>query len=309
MTADHRLENADAIRWARHSLRIDDVDAASSVADLLRRVAEREYVVPPEAAAAVLLLANPEGLAAGSNIAALAKERGRDQRLKKDVTDFANVFFDLAPRGRTERWQTLMNDCRDRPAMIQWLSDLRPGLIVILMPSSSDEHFNELVNECREIFVMRRLAGIRRRQEFVAMCREDHLIWELAAQKLQSEHPFFTGNIATWIDPLTHLQSSDRDERNHLQQLTRRSPNEVDDNSLKNGRTVKEMILGCVDRVMRSRKTMSWYAWLYEVGYVLVLCGLFVVLKGGLGLMHLIYSVLFGEPVEESRKSTKNSQQ
>lgn len=303
-----RLENADAIRWARHSLQIDDEKAESSTADLLRRVAEREYVVSPEAAAAVQMLANPEGLAAGSNIAALAEERGREQRLEKDVTDFANVFFDISPGRRNEHWQTLMNECRDIPALARWLSDLRPGLNVISMPSSADERFNELVKECHEIFVMRRLAGIRRRQEFVAMCREDRLTWELVARKLQSEHPLFVGNIAIWVNPLARLRSSDRDEHNQFQQLTRRFPSGFDGNSGEKGHAAKWPIRHYVERLIRARKTMSLYmmCYLMLIGLLtLLLYGLMSILKGGLWL---IGETIPDEPGEKARDSTNESQ-
>lgn len=224
VTTAMQLENADAIRWARHSLRIDDADAASSTADLLRRVTEWEYVIPPDAVDAVQLLANPEGLAPGSRGMELAARRGSELRREREVTDFAGVFFDLAPGQRTPRWQALRDECRDDRKLTRWLDDLAPGLDVAVPPTSTNERFNRLVTECCQTFVMRRPASIRRRQEFLAECHSDRVLWEMTARELKSRHPLFVGQIATWVRTLAQLRAADRDQQARFEQLLRQTP-------------------------------------------------------------------------------------
>ncbi len=208
MTTDTPPPLADAEHWARHSLRIDDVNSAPSTAELLRRVTEWEYVVSPETADAVQLLANPEGLAE-SNITALATQRGCEQRWEALVADFTNEFFDLTPDQRGQRWQFLMDECREIPRLVDRLCDLSLGVEIAGVPTSTDDLINELVQACCKIFIALPPTKIRMRQDFMAMCRADPHPWEAAAQELQSTDADFVSHIAPWVDEVASLRESD----------------------------------------------------------------------------------------------------
>ena len=206
MTTETLPASSDAVRWARRSLRIDDVESASSTAELLRRVTEWEFVVSPETADAVQLLANPAGLAAGSNFAALATQRGCEQRWEALVADFANEFFDLTPDQRGQRWRVLMDECPQIPSLVPWIFNLALGIEIAGVPSSTDDRFNELVQSCCQSFVARPPANIRMRQEFMAMCRADPDQWEAVANGLQSTHADFVRHVAPWIEDFSDHQ-------------------------------------------------------------------------------------------------------
>ena len=200
------------------------MEAVSSTSDLLRRVTEWEYVMPPEAVDAVQVLANPGGLAPGSRVMELAARRGSELRRADKVADFADVIFDLSPEDRTQRWQALLDECRDDPPLMRWLNDLAPGLDVLVPPQSTNERFNRLVAECCQTFRLRHPANIRRRQEFLAECHSDRVLWEMAARDLKSRYPLFVGKIATWVRLLAQLRAADRDQQERFEQLLRQTP-------------------------------------------------------------------------------------
>ena len=189
---------ADARRWAIRTLGLGNRTEPFDAAMMLRVVTES--VVPPEWADAVLVLANPEGLAAGSNIAALATQRGSEQRWEALVADFASEFFDLTPDQRGERWRVLMDECPQIPSLVPWVFNLALGIEITGVPSSTDERFNDFVQTCRQIFVTRPPANIRMRQEFMAMCRLDPDLWEAVAKELQSTDADFVRHVAPWIE-------------------------------------------------------------------------------------------------------------
>jgi hypothetical protein len=211
MTVQTLPPTLDAVEYSRRLLQCNDSRAAESTADLLCRVSEWEYVISPEAIDAVQLLANPTGPGVPSGFAGMAAQLGRGQRLEKEVAEFAKCFFDFTPDERAQRWMTLSDACRGIPALSQWLFDLVPGLETDGYPASDDDLVNELVKACREVFVLPHPAGARRRQEFIAMCRQDATAWEDAALQLQINHPQFIGAIATWVNPLTRLVATERE--------------------------------------------------------------------------------------------------
>ena len=204
---------SDAVRWARQSLQIDDVGSAPSTAELLRRVTESEYLLSPETADAVQLLADPDGLAPGSHIASLATQRGREQRLAAAVADCANEFFDLACDERRRRWKTLVDECANEPASAVRLNRLELGLDVEPPPLTDSANGNHLIQTCRDAFLARPLTAARLRRELCEMWRADVSTWEDVTDDALERHPQFFKAVAPWVD-----EFGDRRWRESLQE-------------------------------------------------------------------------------------------
>lgn len=207
--------------WSQRLLDWNPVDPASSRAELLRRLTERDYFLTRDETDAALFIVSPDSPELTTRIREQFAERGTSVRLKDSVRRFAERFFDLPFMERLVQFNELKVLCAEEPYLLAWLDGLSSGLDVERPPIEGDEAFDRLVTACIEIFLAPPREASRKRQEFIHASREEPDIWGRAAIRLHLNHNQFTMRAAAWTRKLADWQQVERRYQQAIEQLNR----------------------------------------------------------------------------------------
>ncbi len=215
------LDQDDPTIWSQRLLDWNPVDPASSRAELLRRLTERDYFLTRDETDAALFIVSPDSPELTTRIREQFAVRGTSVRLKDSVRRFAQEFFDLPFMERLVQFNELKVLCAEEPYLMAWLDGLSSGLDVERPPAEGDDAFDRLVMSCVEIFVASPREASRKRQEFIHASREEPDFWGRAAIKLHLNHNQFTMRAAAWTRTLADWQQVERRYQQTIEQLNR----------------------------------------------------------------------------------------
>ena len=197
---------ADARRWAFRRLGIEVASQPPSTSELLRRVTEWEYVIPPDAVDAVQLIANPSSLALRPTVIERAGQLGKSHRCREAADLFRQRFFEIPNVERRRHWNGLVAECAGDPRLLAVLDRLKPGLDAIRPNLTTDEHLNHLIAVCCDSFIAHPIQATRIREAFCKAWRRDHGTWDKTTVLAIKKYFEFVGTVGSWIidagDPL-----------------------------------------------------------------------------------------------------------
>jgi hypothetical protein len=183
MTTGRNAAAPDLKRWAADQLGLEpEAPPAEAGAALLRRLPAVGFVPPPAWQEALHLLRDgtpPGGLAL----------LGVEDRLRREVDDFAVEFFTLPVAERRQCWQGLAARCAFSPPLTARLRALEPGLRADAgKPIDGNPRLVRLAGQVRELFVLGPAARAVQRQALLRDLDGDLAEWVAVAGELRTRH-------------------------------------------------------------------------------------------------------------------------
>jgi len=186
---------------ARHlAERMLDISDGIDRARLLRRVAEQDYVLPPEQIDAMQVLVNPTGMSLAVETMAREERRGHEEHLAVRVAAFKQNFFGLSCQERQRQWTSLIDECQPYHYLTTYLTRLKPGLLVASPAEPEDQDYGTLLETCRHVFVAPFRTAAELRLSFCDEWRKLPSVWDDIVDDMTEQYPEFFENVAPWVD-------------------------------------------------------------------------------------------------------------
>src|SRR5262245_23521874 len=189
---------ADAAGWAARVLAPGSAaDPAAARRRFYERLAEHDFVLPPEEDAAQRVAKRPaesigEPLHAWAWNAQSAHWRGA-------VESFATDFFRLPPGERRQRLEELSRNCAFEPSLIKRLDLLRPALDVNAQAPGANANAAALAGEFSELFLLPKTRRLAERQKHVDRWNRRRPEALAALDELRRANPEFVGLMGATV--------------------------------------------------------------------------------------------------------------
>jgi hypothetical protein len=197
----------DPTGWAAEQLGLGPRASTSEVrAAFLRRLPDVDFLPPEAWQRAYQQLTASGPFAPDSATGSPRLLQVEEDRLRREVENFASQFFRLPATNRKLRWQDLRKRCGSAPYLVARLRRLEPGLglpePVALLAAEEDPHVRNLAARLCQLFACRPTEGIVRREELLREMGQDPLSAADAAERLQKHYIGIAGLDSALVNHL-----------------------------------------------------------------------------------------------------------
>lgn len=176
-------------RWAFQWLGLPTAAAPEAMrTELFERLAEADFLPSAACRVALRLVADPAFTPQGPEADEFLLVGERQLHAASEA--LAGEFFRLPPDERRRRWQELTAWAESYPALQARLQALEPGLDLQDADfACEDSGEAALVEQLRELFVLRRGARAALRRQYLDRARPEFAVWAAAARRLRQQRP------------------------------------------------------------------------------------------------------------------------
>lgn len=203
MTSGSEANDAALVRWATRQLGLDETAAADAVRAAVRaRLAQDDFLPGLRRQQAVQLLCRADR---PKVLPPLALD-DEEQRLREEIDEFVQRFFQLGRAERRRQWWELQRQCQQFPTLYIRLSALEAGLDAPgtdALPADPFDH--ELAEYLQSLFTARRSLQPGLRRALLQRLEPEVRRWSAVAWGFQENYPSlaaldtqFVQQLANW---------------------------------------------------------------------------------------------------------------